>query len=453
MLVLKAMELALKYPGNFILMGRKTYPELRDSLWKEFLTICPVELLSGEPKKAEMKVVFKNKSEIIFRHLDTIAESEIRSMNLGAAFIDQAEDVSREVFLGLIGRLRREGIAEEDRRIYMTCNPALTWLYADFKQEPKEDYAVIEASTLENRDNLPAVYIDNLLKYPDSWKKQFVYGVWDTSLMSDRIVFAREYVERMIDEAREPLEIKEGLEIYQRFGAHKEHKLQMGIDASEGRPEGDETAIMIVCLNCLEELASWSGRVSPDIAAEKAVQFAQWYQDEHTKIMLVPEMNSVGMALVQKLRDYVGQIRLFTRREYDKVTGERLEKYGWRTTVATKPLMVSHFQELLRLKNPGIYSKKTVEQFKSFVYTDEVKKRGMGAEVGFHDDRVIACLLAFWEEGAVKEGSITRPKNASMSVENFRGTPSIEIKNGRMVAIGLSGIKPLLSISRKWTVR
>src|SRR3990167_5926618 len=101
MLVLKAIDMALRYPGNFILMGRKTYVELRDSLVKEFITVCPEHLMDGDFRKAEMKVVFRNKSEVIFRHLDKISATEIRSMNLGCAFIDQAEDLDKSVFLAI----------------------------------------------------------------------------------------------------------------------------------------------------------------------------------------------------------------------------------------------------------------------------------------------------------------------------------------------------------------
>ena len=106
MLTLKAIVLSMEYPNNYILMGRRTYPELRDTLLKEFFNICPDGLIR-DYLKAEGRVIFYNKSEIIFRHLDTIAECEIRSRNLGAAFIDQAEDIEKAVFDGLRGRWRR----------------------------------------------------------------------------------------------------------------------------------------------------------------------------------------------------------------------------------------------------------------------------------------------------------------------------------------------------------
>ncbi len=431
MLILKAIEMAVNHPNNYILMGRKTYPELRDTLWKDFQGVCP-EFLIESSSRAEMRITFRNKSEIIFRHLDTIAESEIRSMNLGAAFIDQAEDIPKDVFLGLRGRLRREGVPEEYRRIYMSCNPSLTWLFADFKQHPLAEYEVIEASTLENAANLPDGYVKDLMKYPLSWRRQYVEGVWDTSLMSDRLVFAREYIQYLLSLKKCPIETKEGLDIYYRFSSG--HRYQMGIDAAEGLEQGDEAAITITDLCCLREAASWSGRVPPDVTSEYALRFARWYSDEHTPITLLPEMNSVGLAVLNRLqKESSYSIRIYRREEFDKTTGEKLEREGWRTTASTKALLISRFQELLRLKNPEVYSEATLEQFKSFVYTDEAKKKGSGAEKGFHDDRVISCLLSFWEKSEVLPGKIIRPRGNAEENAASRFSKELKIVKGKIM--------------------
>lgn len=439
MLTLKAVELSLKYPRNYILMGRKTYPELRDTLLKEFFNYCPDSLIK-DYLKAEGRVIFHNGSEIIFRHLDTIAESEIRSLNLGSAFIDQAEDISREVFIGLRGRLRRDGVADEDRRIYMTCNPALSWLYSDFKQNPEPDFEVIEASTLENQKNLPKAYVEDLLKYPEGYKKQFVYGVWDEDLLSNRAVFAREYIEKLRLGLKEPIKNKEGLDIFADFVPG--HRYQMGIDASEGiyetgvpdnKQKSDETAITIVDLDTEEEVASWSGRIPPDAAAEKAIRFVSFYQDKKNKCLIIPEMNSIGLALLNKLNKD-NELRIYRREEFDKKTGLKSEKEGWRTTRQTKPLLISRFQELLRLRDPKVSSKKTYEQFKTFVYTDEANKQGMGAELGFHDDRLFSLLLAFWQKGPVLPGKVLNSSQESKGVR---------VKDGKIYI-------PQLSIDNEW---
>lgn len=438
MLTIKAIDFSLRYPNNYILMGRRTYPELRDTLLKEFFTICP-DVLIKDYLKAEGRVIFPNKSEIIFRHLDTIAESEIRSMNLGAAFIDQAEDIEKAVFEGLRGRLRREGVDDKDRRIYLSCNPALNWLYADFKQHPGEDYEVIESSTLDNEKNLPKAYIDDLLKYPESYKKQYVYGIWDENLLSDRIVFAREYIEKLGLYVMEPIKQKEGLDIFKEF--EEGHDYQMGIDTSEGiveegvaqeKQKSDESAITITDLTTEEEVASWSGRLPPDVVAEKAIQYAHFYSTKKYPIKLIPEMNSIGLALVNRLnRESSDYIRIYRREEFDKKTGQRSEKEGWRTTRQTKPLLISRFQELLRVRDPKIRSKRTYEQFKTFVHTAEANKQGMGGEKGFHDDRIISFLLSFWRKGPVSPGTVSshREKERGIIIRNGKITiPQLTIE-------------------------
>jgi len=450
-LTMKALDLALRYPKNYILMGRRTYPELRDTLQKEFFTLCP-ESFYKSYNKSEGRVIFKNNSEIIFRHLDTMAASEIRSLNLGAAFIDQAEDISKDVILGLMGRLRREGVADKDRRIYMSCNPALTWLYADFKQSPMEDSTLIEASTLENRKNLPESYVLGLLKYPESYKKQYVYGVWDEDLLSDSVVFAREHIEQLRKHVMEPVREKEGLKIYKEF--KEGHRYQMGIDVAEGietvAPDKDvkpdSSVIVIVDLDALEEVASWSGRIPPEFAAEKAARFARMYSSEEYKCMIVPEMNAVGLALLNKLAKEDDML-IYRREEHERSTGKTLQKLGWRTTRQTKPLLVSRFQEMLRLADPKVRTKETLEEFRTFVYSDLAKKQGMGAQEGFHDDRVIATLLAFWEKTPFTESSvITHIERSGESEHRF-----IQIRDGKAyISLPEEYNKPELEIVRSW---
>ena len=450
-LVLKAIELALKYPGNFILMGRRTYPELRDSLIKQFFINCPDHLIK-EYLKAETRVIFKNGSEIVFRHLDTMAESELRSINLGCAFIDQAEDISREVVLAIVGRLRHDKVPKEDRKIFMSANPKLTWLYQDFKENIKEGYELIEASTMENAKFLPDGYIENMMKYPESWKRQYVYGIWDKSLLSDNIVFAREYIEKLMDYAMDPLRTVEGLEIYKEFVPG--HKYQMGIDSSEGkfetgvsdeRQKSDESAITITDLTNEEEVASFSARIPPDILGEKAAYFAKLYENEENRILIIPEMNSIGLALINKLKEF--DLRLYRRTEEDKIMKVVTEKIGWRTTSATKPLLITRFQERLRLTNPKIYSRKTIEQFKSFVYTDAAHQSGMGAEHGFHDDRLISLLLSFWQPGKIQPGQVFSPsqKESAKSSESF-----LEMRGGKLRI--RRDLTPQLQIEKKWTI-
>lgn len=419
--------------NNYFLVGRTTYQEIHDVLIKEFMEICHPSWIKEYRKTPHPTVIlhtFTGKSsEIIFRNLDGLSQGELLGLNLGGVAIDQAEDIPKEIFLTLIGRLRRGGIKH---RVFMTSNPKLSWLYGDFKERPVEGYRLIEGSTLENEKNLPVEYINDLKKYPPSWRKQYVEGVWDESLLSDNIVFAREYVERMGKFIRPPIRDYEGLKIYRDY--IEGHTYQIGIDSAEGadttessmrETPKDNGVIVIWDKTADEEAATFAARVPPRVLAEKAVHFAALYRNPE----IIPEMNSMGVALIDKLDD-LGYQNIYRRKEFDRVLKKSMRKVGWRTTASTKQLLIAHFEELLRKREPKIFSRETVQEFKSFVYTDNAKKKGAGARDGAHDDRVMATLLAAFDEEPVSTASVKAQKSGII-IPNGELTPSVTLVRGK----------------------
>lgn len=174
-------------PGNFGLVGRLTYPELRDTTQRTFFEVCPPEYYSpeygGDWAKSENKVRFGNGSEIIFRHLDTVSEKELLSLNLGWFFIDQAEEIGERVFLILQSRLRLNTVPR--RFGFIACNPEPgNWIWDRFAQPAQEDelhkdFHYVTATTREN-PHLPPDYIPTLLQsYPDELIRRYIEGKWE----------------------------------------------------------------------------------------------------------------------------------------------------------------------------------------------------------------------------------------------------------------------------------
>lgn len=175
-----------QYPNNFGLIGRSTYPELRDSTRKTFFELCPPEYYDekqgGRWSPTENHLRLINGSEIIFRHLDSIAEKELLSMNLGWFFIDQAEEIGINVWRILQSRLRLNRVP--NRFGFIACNPEPGhWIEKVFKNPYDlgtlgKDYFYVESSSYEN-PYLPKEYIQTLIdSYPEEMRKRYIEGKW-----------------------------------------------------------------------------------------------------------------------------------------------------------------------------------------------------------------------------------------------------------------------------------
>src|SRR3990167_301454 len=162
------------YKKNCGVIFRRDYTDLRDTTMKTFFEVVPPDDIK-DFNKTEHKVTLLNGSEIYFRHLKD--GLKLGSLSLGWFFVDEAEEVSEEIFIALQGRLSLKGTACVG---WLVSNPLNTdhWLHKTFQDNPDKDFAVFFASTYENQEHLPVGYISNLEKLPESWRKKYLRGQW-----------------------------------------------------------------------------------------------------------------------------------------------------------------------------------------------------------------------------------------------------------------------------------
>lgn len=203
-----------QYPNNFGLIGRNTYVELRDTTRRTFFDICPPEYYDeasgGQWKPSENLLKLTNGSEIIFRHLDTISEKELLSLNLGWFFIDQAEEIGERVFQILTSRLRLNTVP--NRYGFIVCNPEPgNWIDERFRKpltkgELTPDHLLIDSSSRDN-PYLPSDYVQTMMaNYPDEMIKRYIEGRWD--VFENQIYPEYDYRVHVID----PFDIPKGWE-------------------------------------------------------------------------------------------------------------------------------------------------------------------------------------------------------------------------------------------------
>ena len=384
------VKMVLKHctiPNKEILIWRLTYRELSDTVQKDFFKILPPEWIKSW-NKSEGNLRLTNNTLVMFRHLDNVSEFELRGMTLGAALIDQCEEITEEVYKTLSSRVSLAHVP--CRQIVLTSNPALFWAYKIFKQEKINDsnYELIEFSMLDNKEHLTEDYLAEQLSRPETWKRQFVHGIWDENLLAERAAIPSEYIQEQAIFTRKAKSRLDDILIYE--SVNHEHVYQLGVDVSEGT-SNDFSAISGFDCGTGEQVCSWRGKVPPDVLATKVALASRHFVNAR----IIPEVNGVGLALLTKLKEL--NLNIYRRKQYDKATDKHSLILGWKTTMATKPLMIDNFLKMLRAGDIKIRDEIALNEMKTFVYTTESRKHGVGAEVGFFDDVLISVLLALYE--------------------------------------------------------
>ena len=177
--------LALKFPKIKGLVGAQTFPLVRDttlSTYFEHLAMMNfVENFDYKYSKSEQKLLFKNGSQILFRHFDE--PNKLKSLNLGFAQIEEMSDVPETTFKMILGRLRQKQYpnwAGFRYRLFGHTNPEQRkgWIYKTFMHNRQPNYRLIIAPTTDNI-YLPKGYCEELKRvYDKRYYQSNVLGVW-----------------------------------------------------------------------------------------------------------------------------------------------------------------------------------------------------------------------------------------------------------------------------------
>src|SRR5574344_192575 len=148
--------LALKYPKIKGLVGAQTFPLVRDttlvSYFEHLQKLGFKENFDYKYSKSEQKIMFKNGSEILFRHFDE--PNKLKSLNLGFVEIEEMSDIPFSTFKMLLGRMRqtvKKTWRNFTYRIFGHTNPELRrgWIHKTFLEDIKPNYRLISAPTTQ----------------------------------------------------------------------------------------------------------------------------------------------------------------------------------------------------------------------------------------------------------------------------------------------------------------
>lgn len=175
--------LAVKFPGVVGLVGAQTYTLVRDTTLKTYFEhLENIGFREGVDYKwisSLQKLVFRNKSEILFRSFDE--PNRLKSLNLGFVEIEEMSDIPYDTFKMLLGRMRQRKKKKWQNftyRIFGHTNPEVQkgWIYRTFYENRTPNYRLITAPTTQNI-YLPQGFCDELKNlYDEDYYNIFVMG-------------------------------------------------------------------------------------------------------------------------------------------------------------------------------------------------------------------------------------------------------------------------------------
>lgn len=425
-LCIKMYLICKGFVGIKILLGRKNISDIEKTTLQDLFRIMPPH--EYEYRVKDGIINFKNGSQIILFGLDSMqsgsaadvkkAQQKTKSLNIGAYFIDQLEEIEYDVFQALNDTMRmRTDDLDYPRQGNMTTNPANFWGYHYFKlgermnedghwvKKSHPDAYLIEGSMLDNKDNLPVDFVRDRMNREESYVRRMVHGEWTLDLLLKGSVFANEHIKNLELMRKPPLRIEEGCEIYEE---PRGIDYRMGVDPSEGVV--DPSSISVVSSEG-RKVAKWNGMIPIQGLADK-VKFLYY---KYNKPLIIPESNT-GAALIREIRD----LKVYRRKRTDERFDIETEKLGFRMSWESKQQLIDHFQALLRRGVPKVFDPRTTQEMRSFMWSDEATRQGAGASSGFHDDDVISTMLAFWDWNPQKSEALLAAQTRPTYVKKFR---------------------------------
>ena len=189
-----AIDAALAYPGNNVLVARHNFTDLSATTMKEFFLVCPPDLIRRRQQSPTNLVELahpdwpdETTSTVNFRHLSDW--TGLGSQQYGAVLIDEAGEVDEDAALMLLTRLRHS--AQPQRWFAAASNPWPGWFEQWFVRRELPEQALREAqgrvafipAKVGDNPHLPPNYAQlQRALLPGNWVDRFIEGRFDAFL-------------------------------------------------------------------------------------------------------------------------------------------------------------------------------------------------------------------------------------------------------------------------------
>jgi hypothetical protein len=153
-----------------------------------------------------------------------------------------------------------------------------------------------------------------------------------------------------------------------------------------GGRERDASNAQVFDKMTYEQVASWYGRIDPDLLGRQLDLLGRFYNDA----LIGVERNAVGVTPLTVLRD-LNYPNLYYRERFGMITEKITGELGWLTDHHSKELLISDAINLLRDSRIQLYEEELIGEMMSFVRDADGNAK---ASKSAYDDRVMAFLIS-----------------------------------------------------------
>jgi phage terminase large subunit len=180
----EAIKQATKHNSNRLVIVRKELSVLRRTTLVSFLSICPPQIIKNY-NQTRLEITFVNGSILTFIDADIAKDpllQKIKGLEVGWVGIDEASEISKDVYNILKSRLRwiLPNGSKPSYEIRLTSNPENCWLIPTFIQSNNPDEVYIEALTSDNysEDSEYVQALKDAFKDNPSLLRKYLYADW-----------------------------------------------------------------------------------------------------------------------------------------------------------------------------------------------------------------------------------------------------------------------------------
>lgn len=399
----KVLERVTSEPGHRWLVVRKVARTLRESCWAQLRGQLSDHYAGSGYKinKSDMKITFRNGSEIIFAGLDDV--EKLKSIyDITGIWIEEASEILESDFNQLDIRLRTD--FPYYLQIILSFNPVSVthWLKKRFFDTP-DPRARVHESTYKDNKFLTAEAVETLESFKGTdeyYYMVYALGMWG---VTGKTVFNGKAVTARLLEDVEP--VKRGYFTYRDTGtsltdiewqddylgfiliyAEAELGVPYVIGGDTAGDGSDNFAGQVLDNRDGRQVCAMRMKTDEDLFTKQL--YCLGYMYNTALIGVEVNFSTFPIRELERLR-YPKQ---YVREVEDSYTHEVRKSFGFRTGPGNRNYIIANLIKAFR-EDPGCVSDKwTLEEMMTFVRNPDSFRPE--AEAGAHDDMVMALAIA-----------------------------------------------------------